>query len=82
MRRDLFKLRQTWPRYFPVKKLNAIDVRVNAMDPNWPIIGVGGPIHVNPKFISQVEKKVIFPLIRGASGLRFLHRINCGVKFG
>jgi hypothetical protein len=53
MRRDLFKLRQTWPPYFPTKKLHAIDVRVNTMDPNWPVVSLSGPIHVNPKFISQ-----------------------------
>ncbi|XP_062513980.1 pre-mRNA cleavage complex 2 protein Pcf11-like isoform X2 [Corticium candelabrum] len=52
MRRDLFKLRQTWSSYFPTKKLHAIDQRVNVMDPNWPVTA-GGPIHVNPKFISQ-----------------------------
>jgi hypothetical protein len=55
MRRDLFKLRQTWPPYFPTKKLHAIDVRVNTMDPNWPVVSLSGPIHVNPKFISQVR---------------------------
>lgn len=40
VRRSLHKLRMTWDttKTFPPKKLNAIDERVNKMDPNWPIL--------------------------------------------
>lgn len=40
VRRSLHKLRLTWneTETFPQSKLNAIDVRVHAIDPNWPIL--------------------------------------------
>ncbi|XP_065842897.1 polyadenylation and cleavage factor homolog 11-like isoform X2 [Oscarella lobularis] len=56
MRRDLYKLRQTWGPYFPPKKLYTIDVRVNGMDSNWPITAASGSIHVNPKFLSAKDE--------------------------
>jgi len=40
---------------FPNRKLYAIDVRVNLLDPAWPITAqapVEGNIHVNPKFLA------------------------------
>lgn len=57
-RQSLFKLRQTWKDIFPNKRLYAIDVRVNMMDPAWPITAQApeqGNIHVNPKFLVQVN---------------------------
>lgn len=45
---------------FPLKKLYALDVRVNSLDPAWPIkllpptVNVNASIHVNPKFLKQV----------------------------
>lgn len=49
-RAQMFKLRQTWNEVFPPKKLYAVDVRVNSIDPAWPITAVPPTIHVNPKF--------------------------------
>ncbi|XP_033608498.1 uncharacterized protein LOC111867245 isoform X3 [Cryptotermes secundus] len=49
----MFKLRQTWNEVFPPKKLYAVDVRVNAIDPAWPITAVPPTIYVNPKFFRQ-----------------------------
>lgn len=39
-RRSLHKLRMTWDttHTFPIRKLTAIDERINELDPNWPII--------------------------------------------
>ncbi|ESP04413.1 hypothetical protein LOTGIDRAFT_223898, partial [Lottia gigantea] len=59
-RQAMFKLRQTWANVIPNNKLYAIDVRVNASDPAWPITATApeqGSIHVNPKFLTQ-EKKI------------------------
>uniref|UniRef100_A0A8C6NY37 Pre-mRNA cleavage complex 2 protein Pcf11 n=1 Tax=Nothobranchius furzeri TaxID=105023 RepID=A0A8C6NY37_NOTFU len=56
-RKSLFKLRSTWDEVFPLKKLYALDVRVNSLDPAWPIKPLPSPtnaIHVNPKFLKQV----------------------------
>lgn len=57
-RKSLFKLRSTWDEVFPLKKLYALDVRVNSVDPAWPIKPlpptVNASIHVNPKFLKQV----------------------------
>ena len=58
-RKSLFKLRSTWDEVFPLKKLYALDVRVNSVDPAWPIKPlpptVNASIHVNPKFLKQVR---------------------------
>ncbi|KAK9537046.1 hypothetical protein VZT92_006784 [Zoarces viviparus] len=58
-RKSLFKLRSTWDDVFPLKKLYALDVRVNSVDPAWPIKPlpptVNASIHVNPKFLKQSE---------------------------
>uniref|UniRef100_A0A673KF92 Pre-mRNA cleavage complex 2 protein Pcf11 n=1 Tax=Sinocyclocheilus rhinocerous TaxID=307959 RepID=A0A673KF92_9TELE len=57
-RKSLFKLRSTWDEIFPLKKLYALDVRVNSIDPAWPIKplppNVNASIHVNPKFLKPV----------------------------
>ncbi|XP_030636860.1 pre-mRNA cleavage complex 2 protein Pcf11 isoform X2 [Chanos chanos] len=59
-RKSLFKLRSTWDDIFPLKKLYSLDVRVNSLDPAWPIKplppNVNASIHVNPKFLKQTEE--------------------------
>ncbi|KAM6907162.1 LOW QUALITY PROTEIN: pre-mRNA cleavage complex 2 protein Pcf11 [Xenentodon cancila] len=59
-RKSLFKLRSTWDEVFPPKKLYALDVRVNSLDPAWPIKPlpptVNASIHVNPRFLKQSEE--------------------------
>ncbi|KAK2882275.1 pre-mRNA cleavage complex 2 protein Pcf11 [Channa argus] len=59
-RKSLFKLRSTWEDVFPLKKLYSLDVRVNSLDPAWPIKPlpptVNASIHVNPKFLKQSEE--------------------------
>ncbi|XP_077402073.1 pre-mRNA cleavage complex 2 protein Pcf11 [Vanacampus margaritifer] len=59
-RKSLFKLRSTWDEVFPLKKLYALDARVNSVDPAWPIKPlpptVNASIHVNPKFLKQSEE--------------------------
>ncbi|KAI4877910.1 hypothetical protein NFI96_017407 [Prochilodus magdalenae] len=59
-RKSLFKLRSTWDEIFPLKKLFALDVRVNSVDPAWPIKplppNVNASIHVNPKFLKPTEE--------------------------
>lgn len=55
----MFNLRQTWNEVFPNTKLYALDVKVNVLDPNWPITAKVAPsntpatIHVNPNFFKQ-----------------------------
>ncbi|XP_053703647.1 pre-mRNA cleavage complex 2 protein Pcf11 [Synchiropus splendidus] len=60
-RKSLFKLRSTWDEVFPLKRLYALDVRVNSLDPAWPIKPlpptVNASIHVNPKFLKQSEEQ-------------------------
>lgn len=56
----MFKLRQTWSELFPNKKLYTLDVRVNHIDPAWPISApppqaTPPSIHVNPKFLLNVS---------------------------
>ncbi|XP_062867063.1 pre-mRNA cleavage complex 2 protein Pcf11 [Trichomycterus rosablanca] len=54
-RKCLYKLRSTWDEIFPLKKLYALDCRVNGVDPAWPIKPLPPSIHVNPKFLKQTE---------------------------
>ena len=62
-RKSLFKLRSTWDEVFPPKKLYALDVRVNSLDPAWPIKPlpptVNASIHVNPRFLKQVRSRAL-----------------------
>ncbi|KAK3523920.1 hypothetical protein QTP70_016723 [Hemibagrus guttatus] len=64
-RKCLFKLRSTWDEIFPLKKLYALDVRVNSVDPAWPIKplppNVNASIHVNPKFLKTTEEVASHP---------------------
>ncbi|XP_046395554.1 uncharacterized protein LOC124162898 isoform X2 [Ischnura elegans] len=59
-RSQMFKLRQTWNEVFPLKKLYAVDVRVNSMDPAWPITAPTptASIHLNPRFLSMAPNSV------------------------
>lgn len=52
----MFKLRQTWNEVFPAKKLYTLDIRVQCIDPAWPITAPPPTpsIHVNPKFFNKV----------------------------
>ena len=59
-RASMWKLRQTWNDVFPAKKLFSLDVRVQSIDPAWPITAPptsvsSGSIHVNPRFFSMVS---------------------------
>lgn len=50
----MFSLRQTWNDVFPQAKLYTLDVKVNCMDPGWPIAKTPTPsIHVNPNFFKS-----------------------------
>ncbi|MEE6473107.1 hypothetical protein FKM82_009848 [Ascaphus truei] len=60
-RKSLFKLRSTWDDIFPSKKMFALDVKVNTIDPAWPVKPLPpnvntSSIHVNPKFLSKSEE--------------------------
>ncbi|XP_034938196.1 uncharacterized protein Pcf11 isoform X2 [Chelonus insularis] len=57
-RASMWKLRQTWNDVFPAKKLYSLDVRVQSIDPAWPITApepviASGSIHLNPRFLSM-----------------------------
>lgn len=55
----MYALRQTWNEVFTQPKLFALDLKVNGIDPAWPITAKVAPaIHVNPNFIkTQAEKE-------------------------
>jgi len=56
IRMSLFKLRNTWPQYFPTAFLHKLDLAVKELDPNWPIEKISPPsgsIHINPKFLRK-----------------------------
>ncbi|NXT22446.1 PCF11 protein, partial [Syrrhaptes paradoxus] len=72
-RKSLFKLRSTWDDIFPLKKLYALDVRVNSLDPAWPIKPLPpnvntSSIHVNPKFLSKSPEESATPTSAVTSG--------------
>lgn len=52
----MFKLRETWHDVFPATKLYQLDVKVNLIDPAWPIQAQPhqSNIHVNPNFLKKV----------------------------
>ncbi|CAG0881654.1 unnamed protein product [Cyprideis torosa] len=53
-RGQMFKLRQTWNEILSSKKLYAIDIRVQEIDPAWPITAappVQTSIHINKDFL-------------------------------
>uniref|UniRef100_A0A182T0C7 CID domain-containing protein n=1 Tax=Anopheles maculatus TaxID=74869 RepID=A0A182T0C7_9DIPT len=55
----MFPLRQTWNEVFPQSKLYALDVKINSIDPGWPITAQLKPkassIHLNPMFLKGNE---------------------------
>lgn len=81
-RKSLFKLRSTWDEIFPLKKLYALDVRVNSLDPAWPIKPLPpnvntSSIHVNPKFLNKsVSFNMNFDLSK-ISCYKEISRIPC-----
>lgn len=56
IRSQMFKLRETWHEVFPSTKLYQLDVKVNLIDPAWPIQAQPhqSNIHVNPNFLKKV----------------------------
>ncbi|GBP76225.1 Pre-mRNA cleavage complex 2 protein Pcf11 [Eumeta japonica] len=50
-RSQMYKLRETWFEVFPATKLYQLDVKVNLIDPAWPIQQY--KIHVNPNFLKK-----------------------------
>lgn len=67
----MYKLRLTWKDIYSQEDLYAMDVSVNALDPNWPITAVPPQpppqpapqplkIHINPKFLKPVSKHMFF----------------------
>lgn len=50
----MHNLRLTWNDVFSTAKLYALDVKVNQIDPNWPIPApkLLPAIHVNPSFFT------------------------------
>ncbi|XP_069362227.1 pre-mRNA cleavage complex 2 protein Pcf11 [Maniola hyperantus] len=55
IRSQMFKLRETWHDVFPSTKLYQLDVKVNLIDPAWPIQvqPQQSNIHVNPNFLKK-----------------------------
>lgn len=58
VREKMFNLRQTWNEVFPQSKLYALDIKINSIDPGWPITAQLKPskspaIHVNPIFLKN-----------------------------
>ncbi|XP_066589743.1 pre-mRNA cleavage complex 2 protein Pcf11-like isoform X2 [Prorops nasuta] len=66
-RASMWRLRQTWNDVFPAKKLFTLDVRVNGIDPAWPITPItsSGSIHVNPRFLPrpQAAPAIVTPIV-------------------
>lgn len=63
----MFNLRQTWNEIFPQPKLYTLDVKVNMIDPNWPITAKVVPkvpkVHINPKFMPKGDEKGAIPQV-------------------
>ncbi|XP_055637701.1 uncharacterized protein LOC129776214 [Toxorhynchites rutilus septentrionalis] len=57
VREKMFSLRQTWNDVFPQSKLYTLDIKINSIDPGWPItaqLKTKSPaIHVNPMFLKN-----------------------------
>lgn len=65
VREKMYALRQTWNDVFPQNKLYTLDVKVNHIDPGWPItakpnVQLNKPaIHVNPNFLKNKNARVL-----------------------
>lgn len=66
VREKMYALRCTWNDVFPQNKLYTLDVKVNHIDPGWPItakpsvqIGKSPAIHVNPNFFKNKNAQVL-----------------------
>lgn len=61
-RSSMWKLRQTWKDVFSPQKLYSLDLRVNGMDPAWPVAKDPPPgipsVHLNPRFLTLVNKQI------------------------
>uniref|UniRef100_A0A182NQP0 CID domain-containing protein n=1 Tax=Anopheles dirus TaxID=7168 RepID=A0A182NQP0_9DIPT len=56
IREKMFSLRQTWNEVFQQPKLYTLDVKINSIDPGWPITAQLNPkIHVNPIFLKHQQ---------------------------
>lgn len=60
VREKMFSLRQTWNEVFPQSKLYALDIKINSIDPGWPITAQlktpkSPAIHVNPMFLKNQQ---------------------------
>lgn len=77
IREKMFALRETWNDVFLPTKLYTLDMKVNQIDPNWPIMAKATPknpkIHVNPNFLKKVSR---FHLIECNLG-SFIIYIQC-----
>ncbi|XP_012218940.1 pre-mRNA cleavage complex 2 protein Pcf11 isoform X2 [Linepithema humile] len=68
-RASMWKLRQTWNDVFPPKKLFSLDVRVQSIDPAWPVTAPSasissGSIHVNPRFLSMPQQQAATSIVQ------------------
>uniref|UniRef100_A0A182QI56 CID domain-containing protein n=1 Tax=Anopheles farauti TaxID=69004 RepID=A0A182QI56_9DIPT len=54
IREKMFSLRQTWNDVFEQPKLYTLDVKINSIDPGWPITA-HPKIHFNPNFLKGSE---------------------------
>lgn len=60
IRKKMYSLRITWNEVFPASKLYSLDVKVNQIDPHWPIgqaQKISPAIHVNPNFFTTTVCK-------------------------
>lgn len=74
----MFNLRQTWNEIFPQPKLYTLDVKVNMIDPNWPITAKVVPksahvqpcvkpkVHLNPNFLKKENGQQVLPVVNQA----------------
>lgn len=78
----MWKLRQTWNDVFPPKKLFSLDVRVQSIDPAWPVTApsnnniTSGSIHVNPRFLSSMVSLIHMCLTR----MHFFFIVACSKR--
>ncbi|XP_049279637.1 uncharacterized protein LOC125762019 isoform X1 [Anopheles funestus] len=63
IREKMFSLRQTWNDVFQQSKLYTLDVKINSIDPGWPITAQLKPkassIHLNPMFLKGNQEPTL-----------------------